>query len=140
MLMPKKVKYRKQQKGRMRGIPLKGSTLAFGSYGLQARGCGRLTARQIEAARIAMTRKVKRGGKIWIRIFPDKPMTKKPLETRMGKGKGSPEYWVAVIKPGRILYEMEGVEPEVAKEAMRLAGHKLSIPTKFVMRESAHEG
>jgi large subunit ribosomal protein L16 len=135
MLMPKRTKYRKQMKGKMRGIPSRGSTLAFGSYGLQAETCGRLTARQIEAARVAMTRKVKRGGKIWIRIFPDKPVTKKPLETRMGKGKGAPEFWVAVIKPGRILYEMEGIDEEVAREAMRLASHKLPIPTKFVKRE-----
>jgi len=140
MLMPKKVKYRKQQKGRMRGKPIRGTTLAFGRYGLQALECGRITQRQIEAARIAMTRSVKRGGKIWIRIFPDKPMTKKPTETRMGKGKGSPEFWVAVTKPGRILYEMEGVTFEVAKEAMRLASHKLPIATRFVARGDSHEG
>lgn len=139
MLMPKKVKYRKQHKGRMRGIPLRGSTLAFGRFGLQAMTCGRITQRQIEAARIAMTRKVKRGGKIWIRIFPDKPLSKKPLETRMGKGKGNPEYWVAVVKPGRILYEMEGVPSDIAKEAMRLASHKLPIATKFVSREDGYE-
>ena len=135
MLMPKRTKYRKQMKGRMRGIPRRGCTLAFGSFGLQAQGCGRMTARQIEAARIAMTRKIKRGGKIWIRVFPDKPVTKKPLETRMGKGKGSPEFWVAVIKPGKMLYEMDGVDLETAREAMRLASHKLPIPTKFVTRE-----
>jgi large subunit ribosomal protein L16 len=135
MLMPSRVKYRKQQKGRMRGIPESGSSLAFGRYGLQARECGKVTQRQIEAARIAISRKIKRGGKIWIRIFPDKPISKKPLETRMGKGKGAPEFWVAVIRPGRILYEMEGVTEDVAREAMRLAGHKLPIGTKFVQRE-----
>jgi large subunit ribosomal protein L16 len=135
MLMPSRVKYRKQQKGRMHGIREAGSSLAFGRYGLQARECGRLTQRQIEAARIAISRKIKRGGKIWIRIFPDKPISKKPLETRMGKGKGAPEYWVAVIRPGRILYEMEGVTEDVAREAMRLAGHKLPIATKFIARE-----
>ena len=135
MLQPKKVKHRKQQKGRMRGKAYRGSTLAFGDYGLQATSCARLTARQIEAARIAMTRHVKRGGKVWIRVFPDKPITKKPAETRMGKGKGSPEEWVAVVKPGRILYEMEGVRPEVAREAFRLAAHKLPIATRFLQRE-----
>ena len=139
MLMPKRTKYRKQQKGRMRGIRLRGTTLAFGRFGLQALECGKLTQRQIEAARIAMTRSVKRGGKVWIRIFPDKPITKKPLETRMGKGKGAPEFWVAIIRPGRILYELEGVPEEVAREAIRLASHKLPIPTRFVMREGAHE-
>jgi len=136
MLQPKKVKHRKQMKGRMRGKAYRGSTLAFGDYGLQAlRGC-RVTARQIEAARIAMTRHVKRGGKVWIRIFPDKPITKKPAETRMGKGKGNPEEWVAVVKPGRILYEMEGVPREIAVEAMRLAAHKLPLRTRFVQREA----
>ena len=135
MLMPSRVKYRKQQKGRMNGIREAGSGLAFGRYGLQARECGRITQRQIEAARIAISRKIKRGGKIWIRIFPDKPISKKPLETRMGKGKGAPEFWVAVIRPGRILYEMEGVPEDVAREAMRLASHKLPIATKFVARE-----
>jgi large subunit ribosomal protein L16 len=135
MLQPKKVKHRKQQKGRMKGKSLRGNTVSFGDFGLQAVDRCRLTARQIEAARIAMTRYVKRGGKIWIRIFPDKPITKKPAETRMGKGKGNPEDWVAVVKPGRILYEMEGVRPEVAKEAFRLASHKLPVPTRFVQRE-----
>jgi large subunit ribosomal protein L16 len=134
MLMPKKVKFRKQQRGRRRGIATRGNTVAFGDYGLQALEPGWITARQIEAARIAMTRYVKRGGKIWIRIFPDKPVTKKPLETRMGKGKGAPEEWVAVVKPARILYEMEGVSEEVAREAMRLAAHKLPINTRFVVR------
>ncbi len=137
MLQPKKVKHRKQQKGRMRGKAYRGGTLAFGDYGLQATEPARVTARQIEAARVAMTRYVKRGGKVWIRIFPDKPITKKPAETRMGKGKGNPEEWVAVVKPGRILYEMEGVTPEVARAALRLAAHKLPISTKFVMREAA---
>jgi large subunit ribosomal protein L16 len=135
MLQPKKVKHRKQQKGRMKGKAQRGNSVAFGDYGLQATDRCRLTARQIEAARIAMTRYVKRGGKIWIRIFPDKPITKKPAETRMGKGKGNPEDWVAVVKPGRILYEMEGVRPEVAKEAFRLASHKLPVPTRVVQRE-----
>lgn len=134
MLSPKKVKYRKQQKGRMRGASYRGSDLEFGDFGLQALECGRLTAQQIEAARIAMTRSIKRGGKIWIRIFPDKPITKKPAETRMGKGKGAPEAWVAVIRPGRIIYEMEGVSKEVADEALRLAAHKLPIKTKLVVR------
>jgi large subunit ribosomal protein L16 len=137
MLMPKKVKHRKVQKGKMRGEAYRGSSLNFGDCGLQALECGFVTARQIEAARIAMTRKIKRGGRIWIRIFPDKPMSKKPLETRMGKGKGAPEYWVSVIKPGRILYEMEGVEEELAREAMRLAMHKLPIKTKVVFRGGA---
>jgi large subunit ribosomal protein L16 len=134
MLSPKKVKFRKQQKGRMRGKAYRGSTLNFGDFGLQAVECGTLTSRQIEAARIAMTRKVKRGGKMWIRIFPDKPYTKKPAEVRMGKGKGSPEGWVAVIRPGRILYEMEGVTRELAFEALRLASHKLSVKTKIIER------
>jgi large subunit ribosomal protein L16 len=136
MLQPKKVKHRKQQKGRMRGKAYRGSTLSFGDYGLQATACARLTARQIEAARIAMTRHVKRGGKVWIRVFPDKPITKKPAETRMGKGKGSPEEWVAVVKPGRILYEMEGVTAQVAKDALRLASHKLPVATRVVSREA----
>ena len=136
MLSPKKVKYRRRQKGRTRGKALKGSTLNFGDYGLQALECGFLTAQQIESARIAITRHVKRGGKIWIRIFPDKPITKKPAETRMGKGKGSPEGWVAVVKPGRILYEMEGIGENVAEEAFRLAGHKLPFATRFVSRRS----
>jgi large subunit ribosomal protein L16 len=134
MLMPKKVKYRKQMKGRMRGKATAGSTVDFGQFGLKALEPGWITDRQIEAARIAMTRHTKRGGKIWIRIFPDKPITKKPAETRMGKGKGAPEGWVAVVRPGRILYEMEGVTEEVAREAMRLAAHKLPIQTKFVSR------
>lgn len=134
MLMPKKVKYRKKMKGRMRGKSLRGSAVNFGEYGLKAIEPGWISNRQIEAARIAITRYVKRGGKVWIRIFPDKPFTKKPAETRMGKGKGSPEGWVAVVRPGRILYEMEGVPEEVAREAMRLAANKLSVKTKFVTR------
>jgi large subunit ribosomal protein L16 len=135
MLSPKKVKYRKQQKGRMRGKAIsKGATLEFGDYGLQALSCGKMSAQQIEAARIAITRHVKRGGKIWIRVFPDKPFTKKPAETRMGKGKGAPEGWVAVVRPGRILYELEGVGENVAAEAFRLAGHKLPFPTRFLTR------
>jgi len=137
MLAPKKVKHRKQQKGRMRGIAYRGSNLDFGSFGLKAAECGWISSRQIEAARVALIRHIKRGGKLWIRIFPDKPITKKPAETRMGKGKGSPEYWVAVVKPGRILYEMEGVNESVAKEAFRLAAHKLPIRTTFVMREGS---
>lgn len=140
MLMPKRVKHRKQMKGRMAGSPQRGVSLAFGQYGLQATECGWLDSRQIEAARIAMTRYVKRGGKIWIRIFPDKPLTAKPAETRMGKGKGSPDSWVAVIKPGRMIYEMEGVSEEVAREALRLASHKLSLSTKFVTRNQTNEG
>src|SRR3990172_976252 len=132
MLQPKKVKHRKMMKGRMKGKAQRGGTVAFGEYGLQATDRGRLTARQIEAARVAMTRYVKRGGKIWIRIFPDKPVTKKPAETRMGKGKGNPEEWVVVVKPGRVLYEMEGVTAAVAREAFRLAAHKLPLPTRFV--------
>lgn len=140
MLEPRKVKYRKRQKGRRGGLALRGSTLAFGDYGLKAIGRGWMTARQIEAARIALTRYMKRGGKVWIRVFPDKPLTKKPLETRMGKGKGSPEVWVAVIKPGRILFEMEGVRGDLAREAFRLAAHKLSIPTIFMERGTTHGG
>src|SRR5574342_887783 len=132
MLQPKKVKHRKQQKGRMRGKAYRGGELAFGDFGLQSLEPIRLTSRQIEAARIAMTRHVKRGGKVWIRVFPDKPITKKPAETRMGKGKGNPEEWVAVVKPGRILYEMEGVPEDVAREAFRTAANKIGIPTKFV--------
>lgn len=135
MLQPKKVKHRKMFKGRLRGKALRGNTLAFGNYGLQALTSGFITARQIEAARIAMTRHVKRGGKVWIRIFPDKPITKKPAETRMGKGKGNPEAWVAPVKRGRMLYEMEGVDPTIAREALRLAAHKLPIQTRFVERE-----
>ncbi len=133
--MPKKVKFRKQQRGKRRGLAHRGSTLSFGNYGLQATECGWLSTRQIEAARIAMTRYIKRGGKIWIRIFPDKPITKKPAETRMGSGKGAPEDWVVVLKPGRILYEMEGVTEDIAREAFRLASHKISIPTKFIKRQ-----
>jgi large subunit ribosomal protein L16 len=139
MLMPKKVKYRKQQRGRMTGKAWRGSQLSFGDFGLKALGCGWVTNRQIEAARIAMTRFIKRGGKVWIRVFPDKPITKKPPETRMGKGKGAPEGWVAVVKPGKVLFEMEGVSVETATEAMRLAAMKLSVPTKFVMRNQATE-
>jgi large subunit ribosomal protein L16 len=135
MLMPKKVKYRKQQRGRMRGKAWRGSALAFGEYGLKVLECGWITDRQIEAARVAMTRSIKRGGKVWIRLFPDKPITKKPPETRMGKGKGAPEQWVAVVRPGKILFEMEGVARNVAEEAMRLAAAKLSLPTKLVARE-----
>jgi large subunit ribosomal protein L16 len=134
MLAPKRVKHRKVMKGRRRGQASRGNFIAFGDYGLQAQGCGWITAQQIEAARIAITRHVKRGGKVWIRVFPDKPFTKKPAETRMGKGKGSPEGWVAVVRPGLILYEMAGVDREVAKEALRLAGHKLPLPVKFVER------
>jgi large subunit ribosomal protein L16 len=134
MLSPKKVKYRKQQKGRMRGKAYRGSALSFGAFGLQAIECGRMTAQQIEAARVAMTRHVKRGGKIWVRVFPDKPITKKPTETRMGKGKGSPEGWVAVVRPGKMLYEMEGVSVELATEAFRLASHKLPFRTRLVIR------
>lgn len=134
MLSPKKVKHRKIQKGRMRGKAYKGSQLSFGDYGLVAIECGWITNRQIEAARIALTRHVKRSGKIWINIFPDKPITRKPAETRMGKGKGAPEEWVAVVKPGRVLYEMEGVAQETAREAFRLAAHKLPISTKFMTR------
>lgn len=134
MLMPKKVKYRRRQKGRMRGKATRANSVDFGEFGLKALEPGWISDRQIEAARIAMTRYTKRGGKIWIRIFPDKPITKKPAETRMGKGKGAPEGWVAVVKPGRILYEMEGLPLNVAQEAMRLAAHKLPIRTKFVRR------
>ena len=134
MLMPKKVKYRKQQRGRRRGKAWRGSTIAFGDYGLKVLEAGWITDRQIEAARVAVTRFVKRGGKIWVRVFPDKPVTKKAAETRMGKGKGSPESWVAVVKPGRVLYEMEGVTPEVAREAFRLAGSKIGLKTVFVHR------
>ncbi len=137
MLMPKKVKYRKQQRGRMTGKAWRGSDISFGAYGLKAMECGWVTARQIEAARIAMTRFIKRGGKVWVRTFPDKPITKKPAETRMGKGKGAPEEWVCVVRPGKILFEMEGVTPEIATEAMRLAAHKLAIRTRFVQRDQA---
>ena len=137
MLQPKRVKYRKAQRGRMKGTAHRGATLAFGDFGLKALEPCWLTNRQIEAARVALTRSVKRGGKIWIRVFPDKPFTKKPAETRMGKGKGNPEYWVAVVKPGRILYEMEGLTEEIAREAFRLAGNKLPIRTKMIKRERA---
>jgi large subunit ribosomal protein L16 len=135
MLMPKKVKYRKQQRGRMAGKAWRGCELAFGDYGLKAMRCGWITDRQIEAARIAMTRFIKRGGKVWIRLFPDKPITKKPAETRMGKGKGAPEQWVAVIRPGKILFEMEGVPKATANEAMRLAAAKMPMPCKMVARD-----
>lgn len=135
MLAPKRVKYRKQQKGRMSGMATRGSSISFGDYALKALNCGYASSRQIEAARIAISRHVKRGGKLWIRIFPDKPITKKPAETRMGKGKGSPEAWVAVIRPGRILYEIKGVPEVVAREALRLAAQKLPIQTRFVSRQ-----
>jgi large subunit ribosomal protein L16 len=135
MLAPKRIKYRKQQKGRMQGTAQRGSQVSFGDYGLKTLQCGYITSKQIEAARIAITRYVKRGGKIWIRIFPDKPVTKKPAETRMGKGKGSPEGWVAVVKPGRVLYEIKGVPEVVAREAFRLASHKLAVSTRFVSRQ-----
>jgi large subunit ribosomal protein L16 len=138
MMMPKKVKYRKQQRGRMAGKAWRGSTVAFGEYGLKSMECAWITDRQIEAARVAMTRSIKRGGKVWIRLFPDKPITKKPAETRMGKGKGAPEQWVAVIRPGKILFEMEGVDRATAFSAMRLAAHKLPIKTKFITREEAN--
>ncbi len=136
MLAPKKIKFRKHQKGRIKGVAQRGNQLNFGDFGLKALGRGRITAQQIEAARIAITRHVKRKGKIWIRIFPDKPVTKKPAETRMGKGKGGVEYWVAPVKPGRILYEMEGVDEKTAREALRLASYKLPIPTKIVSRSN----
>ena len=137
MLMPRKVKHRKQQRGRLTGQAKGGTVITFGEYGIQALEPGWISARQIEAARIAMTRHVKRGGKVWIRVFPDKPVTKKPAETRMGSGKGSPEGWVAVVKPGRVMFELAGVPEPLAREAMRLAGHKLPVRTKFVMREEA---
>ena len=137
MLMPKRVKYRRVQRGRLKGKATRGNTISNGSYGLVATEPAWITSNQIEAARIAMTRYVKRGGKVWIKIFPDKPITEKPAETRMGSGKGSPEYWVAVVKPGRVMFEMDGVDVEVAREAMRLAGHKLPIKTKFVVKEEA---
>ena len=135
MLMPKKVKYRKQQRGRRKGKAWRGSTIAFGEFGLKAMTVGWVTGRQIEAARIAMTRFIKRGGKVWIRLFPDKPITKKPAETRMGKGKGAPEEWVCVVRPGKVLFEMEGVPETTAAEAMRLAAMKLPVRTKFVARQ-----
>src|SRR6202167_2202631 len=137
MLMPKKVKYRKQQRGRRTGKAWRGGSLAFGDYGLKALEPAWITDRQIEAARVAITRFIKRGGKLWIRVFPDKPVTKKPAETRMGKGKGAPEFWVAVGKPGRVLFEMEGVSESDARQALRLASHKLPLPTQFVSRASA---
>ncbi len=136
MLAPKRVRFRRHQRGRMKGKANRGSTLAFGDYGLQALEPAWVTAQQIEAARVAITRHVRRGGKVWIRIFPDKPVTKKPAETRMGKGKGSPEYWVAVVKPGRVLYELSGVAPDVAKEALRLASMKLPVKTRYLSKES----
>jgi len=135
MLMPKRTKYRKTHKGRMRGVAFRGSSVSFGDYGLQAMECGWITSRQIEAARIAITRRIKRMGKVWIRVFPDKPITLKPAETRMGKGKGNPEYWVAVVKPGRILYEINGVTADLAKEAFRLGSAKLPFKTRVVSRD-----
>jgi large subunit ribosomal protein L16 len=135
MLSPKRVKFRKVQKGRTNGLAYRGSDVSFGDYGLQAVTAGWLTSRQIEAARIALSRHIKRGGKIWIRVFPDKPVTKKAAETRMGTGKGNPEYWVAVVTPGRVMYELEGVSEEVAREALRLAGHKLPVETRVIKRE-----
>ena len=140
MLMPKRVKFRRVQRGRLKGRATRGNTITNGLYGLVAMEPAWITSNQIEAARIAMTRYTKRGGQVWIKIFPDKPITEKPAETRMGSGKGSPEYWVAVVKPGRIMFEMNGVSEEVAREAMRLAGHKLPIKTKFVKKETAVEG
>ena len=139
MLMPKRVKYRKQQRGRRAGVSVRGSEVSFGEYGLKAMETGWITNHQIEAARIAITRHLRRGGKVWIRVFPDKPVTVKPAETRMGKGKGSPEYWVAVVKPGRVMFEIEGISEEIAQEAMRLAGHKLPIRTKVVERRQIGE-
>ena len=138
MLAPKRIKFRKTFKGRTKGVATRGNTVAFGEFGLMSLDPGWVTNRQIEASRVAMTREMKRGGKVWIRIFPDKPITKKPAETRMGKGKGNPEAWVAVIKPGRMLFEMEGVAPEIGREALRLAAHKLSIPTQVRERGGAH--
>ena len=135
MLMPKRTKWRKPQRGNMRGAAKGGTRVSFGDYGLQALEPGWISSRQIESARIAMTRKIKRGGKVWITIFPDKPVTQKPAETRMGSGKGNPEFWVAVVKPGRVMFEMSGVDEELAREAMRLAGHKLPVRTKFIARE-----
>ena len=139
MLLPKKVKFRKQQRGRMKGKAWRGSDLSFGDFGLKVLECGYITDRQIEAARIAMTRFIKRGGKVWIRLFPDKPITKKPAETRMGKGKGAPEEWVCVVRPGKILFEMEGVSPEIAEAAFRLAAHKIPMKTKFIKRDAVAE-
>jgi len=138
MLSPKRVKFRKMFKGRTKGLAHRGGTVSFGTYGLQALEPGWVTARQIEAARVALTRHIKRGGKVWIRVFPDKPITKKPAETRMGKGKGSPEMWVAVVKPGRVMFELEGVARDVAEKAMALAAAKMPVKTRFVAREEAH--
>jgi len=140
MLMPKRVKHRRLHRGRMKGVATKGNTVTYGSYGLVAQECGWITSRQIEAARIAMTRYIKRGGKVYIKIFPHKSVTKKPAEVRMGSGKGSPEYWVAVVKPGRVMFELDGVPEEKAREAMRLASHKLPIRSKFVVKEKVAEG
>jgi len=140
MLSPKRVKFRKMFKGRMNGLSQRGNTVAFGTYGLQTLEPGWITSRQIEAARVALTRHIKRGGKVWIRIFPDKPITKKPAETRMGKGKGSPEMWVAVVKPGRVMFELEGVTREIAEKAMALAAAKMPVRTKFVARDDAGGG
>jgi len=137
MLMPKRTKYRRVHRGRLRGKAKGGTTITFGDYGLRSLEAGWITARQIEAARIAMTRHIKRGGKVWINLFPDKPVTEKPAETRMGSGKGAPEFWVAVVKPGRVMFEMSGVTEELAREAMRLAAHKLPVKTKFVSREES---
>jgi large subunit ribosomal protein L16 len=134
MLMPKRVKYRKQHRGNTKGLAHRGNSVTFGDFGLQAQACGRMTARQIEAARVALTRYIKRQGQVWIRVFPDKPVSKKPAETRMGKGKSGPDHWVAIVKPGRVLYEVEGVSEEIAKEAFRLASHKLPFETKFIRR------
>lgn len=138
MLMPKKIKFRRHHRGKMRGKATRGNEVSFGTYGLKSMECGWITSRQIEAARIAMTRYIKRGGKIWIRIFPDKPVTKKPAETRMGSGKGSPEFWVAVIKPGRVMFEIDGVTEQLAREAFRLAAFKLPLKTRFVSRGEIH--
>ncbi len=140
MLMPKRVKYRRQHRGRMRGKAHRGSDIVFGEYGLQAAEAGWITDRQIEAARVALTRHIRRGGKVWVKIFPDKPVTKKAAETRMGKGKGAPEFWVAVVKPGRVMFELAGVPEAVAREAMRLASHKLPVKTRFAMTESDSGG
>ena len=139
MLMPKRVKYRRVQRGRLKGVATRGNTISNGEYGLVALEPAWITSNQIEAARIAMTRYIKRGGQVWIKIFPDKPVTEKPAETRMGSGKGSPEYWVAVVKPGRVMFEMDGVDESIAREAMRLAGHKLPIKTKFIVKETEGE-
>ena len=140
MLMPKRVKRRRQHRGRMTGVATKGNTITYGSYGLVAQECAWITSNQIEAARIAMTRSIKRGGKVYIKIFPHKPVTKKPAEVRMGSGKGAPEYWVAVVKPGRVMFEIEGVSEEAAREAMRLAANKLPIKCKFMVKEQKAEG